>query len=293
LFSAPTRLHVAAIAGCASLVSPVPALADVVDECVDASDRGQLARDRGGLIEARELFVRCARSECPAVMQRDCAEWLTSVESRLPSIVLRARDRRGRDVVDVGVYLDDEKIADRLDGRAITLDPGAHTLRFAHATAPAIEQRLLVAEGDKGRRVEVTLALGEPESATPPPAAPPRVEPQADPASGKIPAASFVLGGIGLLGIAGFAYFGVTARNDRDDLERTCAPDCDQADVDAVRTRVIVADVSLGVGVLALAGAFWIGLDASANRSATTFPASRLTARPTRGGAIGFVEFGL
>jgi hypothetical protein len=61
----------------------------------------------------------------------------------------------------------------------------------------------------------------------------------------------------------GFAVLGLSAPSDPSSHEsapcastRTCNPD----DVDAIRTRYALADVCLGVGVVALAAATWLWL---------------------------------
>jgi hypothetical protein len=66
-------------------------------------------------------------------------------------------------------------------------------------------------------------------------------------------AAAAVLGGIAVTGGAVFAYLAATAKSDADHLRATCAPGCNPADVDAIRTRLIVANVSLGVGIASAA----------------------------------------
>ena len=282
---------VAAAVALAGLGVSRAALGDVIDECVDASDLGQVARDRGQLLAARELFLKCARDQCPAPVQRDCAVWLADTESRLPSVVFRARDRAGRDLVDVTVYLDGKKLLERLDGRARAVDPGAHELRWEHRGSPAVAQRFLVAEGDKGRLLKARIGPETPKPDSRPPAVPPVLRPERRRAG--VPAASLVLGGVGLVGLAGFGYFGLTARRDREELRDRCAPDCRESEVDGVRRRVIAANVSLGIGMVALGSAlFWAltereAVAPQARRAAK--PSARLGVLPTREGAIGVV----
>jgi hypothetical protein len=73
-----------------------------------------------------------------------------------------------------------------------------------------------------------------------------------------------LLAGVGVLGLATFAGVGLGANADLSALEsspcaaqRTCMP----SDVDSVRTRYVVADVALVVGVVSLAAAtiVWLG----------------------------------
>jgi hypothetical protein len=59
-----------------------------------------------------------------------------------------------------------------------------------------------------------------------------------------------------------FGTFGVLGLTDANRLRATCVPACQSSDVDAVHTKLVVADVALGVGVVSLAVATWLGLSA-------------------------------
>jgi hypothetical protein len=67
-----------------------------------------------------------------------------------------------------------------------------------------------------------------------------------------------VLGAVGLLGLGGFAYWGVTAENQVQNLRTTCAPNCSTSSVNAARQNEVVADVSLAVGLTALGIGTWL-----------------------------------
>ena len=71
-----------------------------------------------------------------------------------------------------------------------------------------------------------------------------------------------MLGGIGVVALGAFGFFGATGLSDANTLRGTCAPGCTDSQVQAVRARLIAADVGLGVGVLSLAAATWIGVRA-------------------------------
>ena len=45
-------------------------------------------------------------------------------------MAVHARDAKGEDLTEVRLTIDGETVAERLDGRALTLDPGTHTFRF-------------------------------------------------------------------------------------------------------------------------------------------------------------------
>ena len=55
-----------------------------------------------------------------------------------------------------------------------------------------------------------------------------------------------------------FAYFGTTGRHELDDLHDSCEGHCEQSKVDAAWTKLIIADVSLGVAVLGTGLSTWL-----------------------------------
>jgi hypothetical protein len=50
-------------------------------------------------------------------------------------------------------------------------------------------------------------------------------------------------------------YFGLTSRSDLQSLRSECAPFCDQSKLDDVKSRMLVADISLGASLNRLARA--------------------------------------
>ena len=55
-----------------------------------------------------------------------------------------------------------------------------------------------------------------------------------------------------MIALGSFTLFGIQGKNDVDDLQK-CKPRCAESDVDKARTKLIIADISLGVGIVALA----------------------------------------
>ena len=231
-----------------ALALPVPARADEDPKqaCILAYTDGQRARKRAALKEAHEKLLICARDPCPQVLRPECVQWLNDVEQRLPSIVLEARDAEGRDLTQVRVTIDGALATDKLDGRAIDLDPGEHKLRFeAEGKTPA-EQKILLVEGEKRRRVSAQLSA--PERPAPPPPPPPSTPARAVgwPVIG--------LGALGVLGLGGFTILGLSGSSKQSDLDQ-CRPACNPSRVDDVRRTYLFADISLAVGVAAIATA--------------------------------------
>jgi hypothetical protein len=145
-----------------TLLAPSAALADLSkEECIDAHTRGQEARDSNKLSLARKLFLTCAQSSCPALVQGDCARFVEDLTRTQPTVSFAARDGSGADLPDTTVYVDEALVATRLDdGRAYDVDPGAHTIKFVHGDVTRTTT-IVLNNGEKGRTVVVTFPGGE------------------------------------------------------------------------------------------------------------------------------------
>jgi hypothetical protein len=288
-----------AVAACAGplLAARSSAAADKTSlACIRAAEDGQAARDGGQLLRARELFAVCAARECPAMLRRDCTAWVEDARRQTPSVVVVARDTAGRDVLDAQVSVDGTLRQPQIDGSAIELDPGPHVVRVQPAGVEPIEERVVLAAGEKNRTINVTFSSPRlaPAPAAPvpvPTAAPPPSNPSAPPApvaqestGHGLPAISYLLGGIGVASLGVFGYFGVRGMMDADHLRSTCVPACQPADVADVHTKLVVADVALGVGVVSLAVATWFAVRAL---SAPGRASVEVRVAPRIGGASG------
>ena len=221
--------------------------------CVAAADRAQLARDQRRFITARQELLACSDDACPLLVRKDCARWLDELRPRLPGIVVSARDEDEHDLVDVRVLVDGKVITEKLDGKLFLVDPGEHVFRYEPASAAPYEERVLVREGETNRLLTVKVGrrgTKAPEVAKPAPEH--RVA-----GSRSISASSIALAGVGAIGVGGFVFFAAGASGDIHDMRATCGltQSCATSDVDAARGKLLVANVALGVGVLALAGA--------------------------------------
>ncbi len=95
-----------------------------------------------------------------------------------------------------------------------------------------------------------------------------------------------MLGGVGVAALGAFGYFGLRASADSNRLHDICAPACDHASVQALKTKVLVADVALGVGVVGLAAATFIALRGRSPAAATW----DVRVAPAQGGARAQVQ---
>src|SRR5579883_2622058 len=118
-------------AACATLAagSPRARADDERERCASSSEAAQRFKNAGKFVEARAQLAVCSRAVCPRFVKRDCDRWIGEVDESLPTVVVTARDAQGHDLVDVRVFLDDALVTEHLDGKAMPLDPGPHTLR--------------------------------------------------------------------------------------------------------------------------------------------------------------------
>src|SRR5687768_13041454 len=144
-----------ALACLLALTMVTPARADV-GECVGAAESSQVLRAEGKLKAAREKLIVCAARSCPALVQTDCRRWLDEVEAQMPSLVFRVVDGKGSDVTDARVLVDGQKVADRLDGRAVVVDPGQRAIRF-EVGGRTFDQTIVVRQGEHDRIVSTAL----------------------------------------------------------------------------------------------------------------------------------------
>lgn len=233
--------------------------------CIDAYEAGQPARAAGRLTEARERFLQCAADPCPPAMREECTRWVVEAEAAIPTVVVVARDG-GRAIAGARVFVDDREVPPRPTGTAISVDPGERRFRVERAPGDAIDRTEILHVGEKLRVVVVDFP-------TPPPIV----------SRPKWP--GYALLGLGAAGAVSFGIFGVSGLVRYEHLKSTCSPGCAVADRDDVRTRFLVADISLGVSVLAFGGAaLWLlGREGPADSGGETSVTVRIA--PVAGGA--------
>lgn len=270
------------------VVSP-PARADTKAECAKAYETAQEQRGQGKLREARKNLVTCSQSACAAFIKKDCTKWLSEVESSLPSVVFSAK-AAGADVTDVKVSLGDEVLTESLDGRAIEMDPGTHTFVFESAKHGKKEVDAIVKEGQKAQSIEAVFAGAKPAAATPTEDEGAADGVSTEDASGRKTIA-YVLAGVGVVGLAGFAYFGLSGNSDKDALECADTKTCSDEELDPIKKKYLYADISLGVGLVSLGVATYL-LVTKPGKEAPPASAKRLRfdATPTRGGGFAAIS---
>lgn len=290
--SRPARRTALALLASATLSAVAPlARADDKQACLAASEKAQQLRNAGKLTEAREQLSICGRAECPKLIQTDCTQWMREVLDVIPTVVPAAKDRRGRDIVDVRVSIDGKVAAESLDGKPIAVDPGVHTFKFETKGAPPHEEQMVVRQAERNRLVTATLAIGDEPGkggATAPAGA-------SDAGAGErgLPVAAMIVGGVGLAGGGVALYLGLSADASGRELRDTCAPKCTDAQVQDVKDEQSTARiVGIASGVVVAAAVVLLVLHYTSKPSrAAAAPTTGLTIAPAPGGATTLLRF--
>lgn len=224
---------------------PCIAQADESPSCPDAYTRAQTLRNDHKLLDARAALRICVQPTCKDFIVKGCTTWLAQVEASMPSVVPVATDASGNDLPGVKVSMDGAPLLEKIDGRSVDVDPGTHTFAFEASDGTKGEKQVVVAEGEKGKRIAVTLG-----SPAPTPAAATAREPVTTSSGPPWKTIGLVTAGVGVVGLAVGSVFGAMAAGGCSNS--VCAT---QADKNKAGTN---ADLSTGFfvagGVLAASG---------------------------------------
>ena len=227
-----------AVAGAAVLLATTGrADAGSKQACVDAHAEGQLLRNQGKLVLARDKFLKCASTACPPLVATECAGWVAELRAILPSVIFDVTTSLGVRTTDVRVFVDGALLLTRLDGLPHELDPGDHLLRFEGADGWVHEERVSEIVGEQNRRLTIRREsrLLVPEAASRP-----------------IPALVWVGGAVTVAAGVAFTTFGLLGTSKESSLEATCGPhSCSPDDVAVAKRDYVAADVFLGLAGVA------------------------------------------
>lgn len=266
------------------------AAADANAACFTSYEQTQSLRKSGKLRDARQQALQCARDVCPTALSKDCARWAAEIDVSIPSVVFEAHGPDGAELVQVKVFMDDALLVERLDGKAVEVEPGAHVFRFEDAKGEGepVTVQSVVREGEKNRKVAAAFGGGESEGSAP------VVDSggHAMKASRPVPVATYVFGGVGAAAIATGVVFAIYGTSQKSDLD-ACKPGCAPGDVNAMTRSFAVADVAFGVGIVSSAAAVYLYLTRPrvTSRAAGPRPSGlSFSAAPTRGGAAAAMQ---
>ena len=223
----------------AALLVAAPGSADSGSKqaCIDAHAEGQLRRNQGKLVLARDKFLKCAATTCPPLVATECARWVAELRGSLPSVIFDVTTALGERTTDVRVFVDGALLLTRLDGLPHELDPGDHVVRFEGADGWVHEERVSEIVGEQNRRLTIRRAA---EPLTP------------EVGSRPVPTLVWVSGAVAVAAGAAFATFGLLGTGKESSLESTCGPhSCSPDEVAVAKRDYVAADVFLGLAGVA------------------------------------------
>jgi hypothetical protein len=245
------------ILGClwvVSLLTVTRLAAADAQQCVSHNNDGVDLRAKHKLLAARGAYRECvADPGCPGVVRAECETALAELKTAIPTLLISVLDEQRHDVVAATLKVDGRPVA--LDGQPLELDPGPYEL-VASGAATSTTMQVVAVENEANRQVELVLkalplangVAGQGSDAGQGSAL------AASPQGPRSRVPSYVLGGVSAAAAASFAYFAISGHSQLNQLEQ-CKPNCSRSDVRDVRTKYLLADVSLGVSVVALATA--------------------------------------
>lgn len=213
--------------------------------CFDAFEKTQGARRDGRLIEAKDAAIICSADACPRTLSRDCVKWVGELQALIPGLVFDVRLADGSNLTEVLVTMDGKPLLERVDGKAVPVDPGEHTLVFTSREFPPVTTKIVALEGDRARKVQVVLKKPEqPVSST--------LDTPMLKMGRPVPIATWVFAGLGVALFSAAGLTGLVGLNGRARLE-TCRPNCTATEVVTVGRTLAFADGLLIGGAVAAA----------------------------------------
>lgn len=253
-------------------------------QCIAAHLECQEAQSSGRLLRARQDAIVCTNRACPAALVSDCANWLDELDRRIPSVVFEV-NLNGVLNKTATIDVDGQPVGEWTHGEALQLNPGAHRIKVELDSHPPVIQEVLLAEGMRFRLItaDIKSAAVSPEASKPEPEAlhvskPAVAETKLE---RPVPVLVYPLAGLGVAGLATFVGFSLSANSEYDRLSRTCAPFCRDDEVNAVKRRYLIGDISLGISGAALTGAAVLYLTRPTKASAP-----RVGVVPVPGGGV-------
>jgi hypothetical protein len=234
-------------------------------DCVTASNASLKLGEEHKLRAERSQLLVCANAACPAEIRKECLARVDEVSAQIPTIVLSAKDRKGTDISAVKVTMDGEVLAERLEGAALSIDPGEHTFKFETTDQPTVTTRLVIAQGQKDRHEQITF--GAPEGVAPATGAVPSSSAGSGGGLGTQKILAIAAGGVGVVGLGIGTIFGLMASSQKSDAQNVCPNTvCQTQDgVNKWNTAGSTGDIStIGfvVGAVGVAGAAVLWLTA-------------------------------
>jgi hypothetical protein len=211
-------------------------------ECIAEHAGAQELADAGRLSEAQKKFESCAKSDCPKLIQKDCTALGAAVEQSIPTLSVTAIGQNGQALPDFGIELDGVALPRDASHRPMTLDPGDHRIKVIVAGYQPTEVTIPVHQKERHQSAVIQLAAP-------------------DAGSAKARNAGYVLAGVGTVGLLSFVGFAISGHVDQSRLETNSGRSGvanDYGLADRMHRKYLIADVSLGIGLVSLGTATYL-----------------------------------
>jgi hypothetical protein len=175
----------------------------------------------------------------------------------MSTVVVRARDSNGHDIIDVRVLVDGNVLLPKLEGTSVAVDPGQHKFRYEFPNGKVVEEDVLIAEGEKDRVIRVELKDSGPSG--PPSGGEGGGEKSSK--GGGPGVAPWIILGVGAASTIAFVALQADAQSTYSSLNNGCGVthSCDPGKVSALGTEFGVSGVFLAVGATGIVvGATWL-----------------------------------
>jgi hypothetical protein len=196
-------------------------------DCLTASNASLDLGNQHKLRAKRSQLLICGSASCPADIRDACVNRVSEVNTQIPTIVFAAKDSSGADLTAVKVTMDGELLVSRLEGTALSVDPGEHTFTFDVAGQPSVTKKLVIQQGQKDRREQINFGTPTAPTLVGVPVATAEQAPLSSPTEtrrgiGTQKVLAVVAGGVGLIGLGIGTAFGVVSISKHRDAQAAC-----------------------------------------------------------------------
>jgi hypothetical protein len=275
-------------------------------DCSAVYGAGREAEASGDLHTASEFYQSCGVASCGNPVRHICEAMALRLALDAPSVIPLAKDAAGEPLVEAQVTMDGKLLSARLDGHAVSVEPGLHEFVFSTGSEELGRTRVVIAQGQRNRELWMSVPASEPQQPRASKAQPSLHIAQARSQETSVSATSaasaasavdhshftiapYLLGGTALLAGGAYALLSSWARKDNEKLTR-CSPSCPSESVQHIRNLYLAADISLGVGIAAAVGSVASILLSSSGSDDKPAPQSNRTyavsVQPQRNGAL-------
>jgi hypothetical protein len=235
------------------------------EQCADANSQAQDLRRDGKFSAARQKLQLCSDPACPGIVRDDCVQRLDELERTQPTIVFDAKDGEGHDLVAVHVTVDGAPLTEKLEGRALRVEPGSHTFTFTVPDSPTVTQTFVLKEGEKERRERIVIGATAKTTPAASSAAATSLTPPPVPASSGWTSTQWIgvsVAGAGVVGLGVGAVFGLLTGSAWSNAKDACGGDTSHCrDVSGATSdkNTALSDSTISLVGYAAGGALLVG----------------------------------